>query len=169
MRVCQGCPQCHHLPSSLSAPSILLHSNIMHLLPLLLLLSLPEVNMTHQLGAQKSVCILDGPWQRQTLSSSHPQTLAHFTQAHPTSPNHSQVHSTSPNHAQPHPTLSNYAQPCPSSPCLPQPVCQFLPAPMTLTLESPRGILGVCSALNFVPKRMSGHTLQPFREGHFIP
>lgn len=147
---------------SLSAPSILLHSNIMCLLPLLLLLSLSqvqvvpssyathaEVNMTHQLGAQKSVCILDGPWQRPTLSSSHPQTLAHFTQ--------------------PHPTLSNYAQPCPSLPCLPQSVCQFLPAFMTLTLESPRRILGVCSALNFVPKRMSGHTLQPFREEHFIP
>lgn len=88
---------------------------------------------------------------------------------HPGSPNLSQPLPGSLNLTQPRPASPNYAQPCPSSPCLPQPVCQFLPAPMTLTLESPRGILGVCSALNFVPKRMSGHTLQPFREGHFIP
>lgn len=143
MRVCQGCPQCHHLPSSLSllppfsSPAASTAS-----------LSLPgpdgpsshtthaEVNMTCQLGAQKSVSILYGP--RQPLAKAN--TL--FFIAINIRPFH--------------PTSSNLVQPCPSSPCLPQP----LSVPSSTYDLNSGGTKTHPQVLNCIPKRMSGHTPQ---------
>lgn len=55
-----------------------------------------------------------------------------------------------------------------ASPPLPQPLRQFLPASMTLTLESPRLIRRLCSALNCVLKKCLG-MLPRLCKGHLVP